>query len=211
MDISFFDSDVFRWVVLPLLIFLARIFDVTIGTLRIMFLSRGNHVAAPLFGFFEVLVWLLAIGQIMKNLDNVFCYLAYAGGFAMGNFIGMQIEQKLAYGKMVLRVITRHDATELTSALRGEGFGVTCVDAQGVTGPVSIIFMVVDRTHLDMALKLVNAHNPNAFYTLEDTRLTEAGTFPKRKSFIRRELEKLPKPSFRMSLFRSRRSLRKGK
>ena len=101
---QFTDYPVFNWVILPALIFVSRIFDVSFGTLRIIFVSRGKRSIAPFLGFFEVLIWLLAISQIMQNLNNFACYIAYAGGFAMGNYIGMRIEEKLAMGTMIIRV-----------------------------------------------------------------------------------------------------------
>jgi uncharacterized protein YebE (UPF0316 family) len=129
-----FDNWTFSWIVIPLLIFCARICDVSIGTIRIVFVSRGQKLFAPLLGFFEVLIWLLAIGKIMQNLDNVAAYLSYAGGFATGNFIGLWIEQKLAVGMVILRVITRKDASVLVSELENRGFGVTSIDARGNEG-----------------------------------------------------------------------------
>jgi uncharacterized protein YebE (UPF0316 family) len=119
MDSSiFFDSWVFTWIVLPILIFCARICDVSIGTLRVVFISRGNKYFAPIMGFFEVIIWLLAIGQIMEHLSNVLCYVAYGGGFAMGNYVGMRIEERLSMGQLVLRIITRADAARLIETLR---------------------------------------------------------------------------------------------
>jgi len=105
MDLhSFMDSDLFIWVILPFLIFLARICDQTIGTIRIVFLSRGDKVIAPILGFFEVLIWILAIRQILSNLSNVVGYVAYAGGFATGNSIGILLEEKIAMGKRVVQI-----------------------------------------------------------------------------------------------------------
>ena len=89
------DSSVFSWVILPLLIFISKIFDVSIGTLRIIFISRGKKTLAPIPGFFEVSIWILAIGQIMQNLDNIVCFLAYAGGYAMGNYVGYCLKRNL--------------------------------------------------------------------------------------------------------------------
>src|SRR4030042_5365997 len=89
-------GELFRWVLLPALIFLARIADVTLQTLRILFVSRGNRILAPLLGFFEVLIWILVIGQIMQNLDHALCYIAYASGFAAGTWGGIVIDDKLA-------------------------------------------------------------------------------------------------------------------
>ena len=92
----------FTWVVIPVLIFLARILDVSIGTLRLIYVSRGYKTLAPVLGFFEVLIWLAAIRQIMQHVDNPACFLAYALGFASGNYIGMWISEKLSIGKVLL-------------------------------------------------------------------------------------------------------------
>jgi uncharacterized protein YebE (UPF0316 family) len=89
------DSVVFTWIILPLIIFLCRIIDVTIGTARVIFVSRGYRVLAASAGFFEVLIWLMAIGQIMQNLTNPLCYIAYASGFALGNYIGITLTENL--------------------------------------------------------------------------------------------------------------------
>ena len=85
---SIMDSELFKWVLLPLLIVIARVIDVSIGTIRIVFVSRGHKIIAPVLGFFEVLIWLLAIGQIMRNLSNFMCYIAYGTGFALARSSG---------------------------------------------------------------------------------------------------------------------------
>lgn len=175
---SLLESNLFTWVVLPLLIFTARIFDVTLGTIRIVFVSRGKKFLAPVFGFFEVLIWLLAIGQIMKNLTNVFCYLAYAGGFATGNFRGLYLEEKLARGTLVIRVITNKDASEMTKFLRAKGYGVTSVDAHGVSGKVNLVFMIIKRSELRKVVEIIQAYHPQAFYSVEDVRHVSKGVFP---------------------------------
>src|ERR1700693_3306783 len=92
--------------VLPLLIFVAEICVVTISTVRIIFVSRGRKFLASVLGFFEVTIWLFAIGQIMQNLSNIGCYAAFASGFSLGNYLGVLIEQKLAMGDSVIRIIT---------------------------------------------------------------------------------------------------------
>ena len=134
MDSSFFNSNLFTWFVLPLLIFFARVVDVSFGTLRIVYIAKGRRYIAPMLGFVEVLIWLLAIGQIIKNLNNVACYIAYAGGFATGNFVGIWIENKLALGTQVLRIITSRDAMDLITNLKNKGYGITLLDAEGSQG-----------------------------------------------------------------------------
>lgn len=180
------DSAVYTWVILPLLIFSARIFDVTLGTFRIVFIARGMKYFSALVGFVEILIWLLAIGQIFKNLDNFACYIAYAGGFASGSFLGVYIAEKMAMGKAVLRIITAKDAAELIQWLKSENYGLTTLDAQGAEGPVKVIFSVVQKQEVPKIKKMIQQFNPNAFYSLEDVRYVSEGVFPARPSVISR-------------------------
>jgi len=164
---EFIQTDLFTYVILPLFIFLARIIDVSLGTLRIIFVTKGMRRVAPLIGFFEVFIWLLAISRIMQNLDNWVCYVAYAAGFASGNLIGMLIEEKLAIGHEMIRVITRKDATNLIDELRETGHGVTWVNAKGVEGDVAVLYIIARRSMIREVLDLINRHNPRALYTVE--------------------------------------------
>lgn len=178
MDSSFFSSSLFTWLILPLLIFLARVVDVSFGTLRIVYIAKGRRYIAPMLGFVEVLIWLLAIGQIIKNLNNVACYIAYAGGFATGNFVGIWIENKLALGNQVLRIITSRDSTDLINNLKSKGYGITILNAEGSQGPVKIIFTIIKRKNLPEVIELIKTYNPKAFYSVEDVRLAKEGIFP---------------------------------
>ncbi len=189
MDLSFLfaaDSLMFTWVVLPLLIFLARISDQTIGTLRLIFLSKGQKMLAPVLGFFEVIIWLLAVGQIMKHLDNVLCYVAYGGGFAMGNYIGMVIEEKLSLGSVLIRIIPKKDTSELIAYLRENNYGVTSVKAEGSRGEVDIVFSIIQRKDIEHVVGIINQFNPNAFYTIEEVKAINEGIFkkPRRKTIF---------------------------
>ena len=179
MDIAaFYHSEIFKFVLLPVLIFLARICDVTLDTLRIIYVGRGMKFLAPVIGFVEVMIWLVAITQIFKNLSNPVCYVAYAGGFAMGNLIGILIEEKMAIGTVVIRIITQKDAEALIRRLKENRYGVTNVDAQGAMGQVKIIFTIVKRKNIDSVLGIVRDCNPLAFYTIEDVRSVRKGVFP---------------------------------
>lgn len=109
-----FGNVLFSLVILPLLIFAARLADVTIGTLRIIFISQGKRKLAPIAGFFELLIWLVAMGQIFNNLTNFIYYIVYAGGFALGNYVGLIIENKLSLGLLSLHLITKDDPEALT-------------------------------------------------------------------------------------------------
>ncbi|MBP7146661.1 MAG: DUF2179 domain-containing protein [Acidobacteria bacterium] len=163
-------SFVFPYIVLPLLIVAARVVDVSLGTLRVMLLTRGRTLLAPVLGFFEVLVWLVAIGQILQDLTNVYYYLVYAFGFALGTWVGMWIEQRLALGVFLVRVITHRDAGALIQALKARGIGLTYLDAHGANGTVQLIFTVVRRQQAPAVIELIKLHNPNAFYSVEDVR-----------------------------------------
>ncbi|MBB6611729.1 DUF2179 domain-containing protein [Pontibacter sp. Tf4] len=182
---NFFDAldpTLVNWVLIPLLIFLARIMDVTLGTLRIVFISKGDKMIAPALGFLEVLIWLVAITQVMQNLNNVASYLAWAGGFATGNFLGLRIEQKLALGQMVVRVITVDSAHNLIERLKGHGYRLTCVDARGTRGKVNLLFMIVKRKKLNHVLDIIREYNPQAFYTIEDVRSVSDYSLPQEES-----------------------------
>ncbi len=163
---------------LPVLIFLARIVDVSIGTLRIIFLSRGMRFLAPICGFFEVLVWLMAIGQIMQNLTSWVNYAAYAGGFATGNYVGLWLESRLAMGLLSVWVITTEDAAELSEWLQRERFGITSVSAQGAQGLVRMIIIVIKRRDLPQVMTMLREHNPEAFVAVNDIRSVRGGVFP---------------------------------
>ena len=174
---EFLNSDLFRYMMLPLFIFVARIMDVTLGTIRIIFVTKGIRKIAPIFGFFEVLIWLLAISRIMQDLDNWVCYVAYAAGFATGNFVGMYFEEKLAIGHELIRVITRKDASSLIAELRTKGYGVTSVRAQGIEGEVAIIFVIARRSTIQEVLDMINQFNPRALYTVESIKYVNREIF----------------------------------
>ncbi len=179
MDLtSPFNPTITTYLIIPLLIIIARMMDVSIGTIRLIFVARGMKLLAPLLGFFEVLIWLIAVGQILQNMTSWVNYIAYATGFALGNYMGMVIESKLALGKVILRVITKSEADDLLLALKDTNFGVTRVDAEGKYGPVQLMFMVLHRNDLPNVIGLIKEHNPHAFYSIEDIRYVNEGIFP---------------------------------
>lgn len=163
-------------------IFFARILDVSIGTIRIVLISRGYRYVAPLFGFFEVLIWLTAISKALASLGNIYSYLIYAAGFAAGNYVGMLIEEKLPFGYKSIRVITSKEISALPLMLREEGFGVTIVEGMGLKGPVSIIYSLVQKKSLKKFLEIVSIIEPNAFVTIEEVRAYKPG-FVSRKPY----------------------------
>jgi uncharacterized protein YebE (UPF0316 family) len=191
---EFMHSDIYTYLVLPFLIFAARITDVTLGTLRIIFISKGKKYLAPLLGFVEMIIWILAITRIFENLDNWACYLAFAAGFATGNYIGMVVEEKIALGVELIRIITRKEATDLIDTLRERGYGLTYITAKGSQGEVGIIYSVIKRSDLKEFVAFMNRFNPNAFYTIEDIRFVNKEIFrPSGSRLSRRSLFRLKK------------------
>jgi len=163
------NSPYFDYLLLPLFIFCLRICDVTLDTMRIIFMTKGYKNLAPVIGFFEILIWIVAISRTMQNLNNNWlCYIAYAGGFATGNYVGMLLDEKLAIGHEIIRIISKIDSGHMTAMLRETGFGVTTVKATGMEGDVEIVFVVVNRKNLKNAIEIVQKHNPNAFFTIEN-------------------------------------------
>jgi uncharacterized protein YebE (UPF0316 family) len=184
MDTSdFFSSPLFAWVLLPFLIFCARLVDVTLGTFRIIFISRGMKYLAAIVGFFEIFIWLVAIGQVFQNLTNIGCYIAYAAGFASGNFLGIFIADEMSLGKVVVRIITLHPTDQLKHYLKQRKFGFTSVPAQGAAGPVTLVFTVIKRNNLPEIVASVQRLTPGAFYTVEDVRYASEGVFPEAITF----------------------------
>jgi uncharacterized protein YebE (UPF0316 family) len=190
--------DYHSWVVLPLIIFLSRIGDVSLGTLRHVFISKGYRRLVPFLGFFEVLIWIIVVAQVMKNLNNVACYLAFAGGFATGTYVGLRIEERLALGLQVIRIITNQNCEELVQALKKENYGITVVDAHGAMGPVKMLFTIIKRKNVQSVVSIIHQYNPTAFYSVEDIKDTSQGVFK-------------PAPTDSFSNFRQMFPITKGK
>ena len=167
----------FSYFILPLLIFVARIGDVSINTIRIIYVLGGRRITATLLGFFESFIWLMAIRQIFEHLDNWICYVAYPAGFAAGIFVGMIIEERIAYGKVIVRIITRKEITPLLQYLNSQRYRYTHVNADGPDGHENLVFTVLERDGLEMMLQELKTILPTAFYTVEKVnRAAEVGT-----------------------------------
>jgi uncharacterized protein YebE (UPF0316 family) len=175
---SFLDTTAYVWLVLPILVFFARVADVTLGTLRIIFISRGKRSLAPLLGFVEVFIWITIVSQIVSHAHNLLAYLAYAAGFAAGAFVGMYIENRLALGTQLILAIVQNDSHRLITHLHAAGYGVTCVDGEGATGPVKLIYTVFPRRNLEEVLSIIKSTHPKAFLSIQDVSSTQAGIFP---------------------------------
>jgi len=171
-------------------IFLSRIVDVSLGTVRIILVSKGMRLQASVLGFFEVLIWIIVVARVIMYVSSPIYYVAFAAGFAAGNYVGMILEEKLALGNVLIRIVTRFEADKLVEVLRMENFIITTVDGEGKDGPVKVIFGILKRKNARKFIKLVNKYNPNAFYTVEN--VTSVSKFENdpilKKRFFRKHL-----------------------
>lgn len=152
---------------IPVLIFCARILDVSIGTVRTIFVIGGRRYVSAALGFVEVIVWALAVGGVIKFLNNPVALLAYGGGYATGTLVGMTVEQRLAIGHRVVQIINRDISICVSTALRQAGFRVTRLEGSGRDGPVEMVFCVVKRRRLGGVLKIIRDIAPQAFVSIE--------------------------------------------
>lgn len=168
----------YSWIGLPLLVFCARVLDVSLGTLRIIFTSRGKRNIAPLLGFLEVFIWIVVVSQVVQGVHSLPAYFGYAAGFSVGTYVGMRIEDRMALGTLVLRIILASGADQLTAALRTSGFGVTSVIGQGAHGEVKLLYTVVPRKNLGEVVRIIHDTRPGTFFSVEEIRSNEQGIFP---------------------------------
>jgi uncharacterized protein YebE (UPF0316 family) len=172
------DINWYSLVILPLIVFCARVVDVSLGTMRIIFTSRGKRRIAPLLGFVEVFIWIVVVSQVVKNVHSLPAYFGYAAGFAVGTFVGMKIEERLAIGTLIIRVILPHDGEVLAMRLREAGYGVTMANGTGASGEVKLIFTAIPRKNLESVTEIIKSVSPRAFFSVEELRSTESGVFP---------------------------------
>ena len=168
--------ETYPWL-LPVVIFVGRIFDVTLGTLRIIFVSKGERYKAPIVGFFEVFIWVVIISQIFSHANSLIAYLAYAGGYATGNFVGILVENKIAFGYQLLRVYTKKDGPELLKILNKKNIGATMIKGEGAVSQVHIVEIVISRKSVNETIDVITTFDQNAFYLIEDIRSKQKGIF----------------------------------
>jgi len=176
----------FSYPYLPFLVFFARICDVTLGTLRVIFVSKGQKYLAPVVGFCEVLIWVIVISEIFSKTNDFVCYVAYAGGYATGSFIGISVEERIALGTLLIRVYTKKLGKELVQQLNRAGFGATITYGEGVEGEVGIVQTVINRTNGKKVEKIISDFDSQAFYVVTDVRTVRRGIFPDRSGLLQR-------------------------
>lgn len=163
-----------------LFIFVARVLDMSLDVVRILMLTKGKKVAAALIGFVEVTIFIVALGKVMEGgMDDPFKIIAYAGGFATGNYVGAVIEGFLAVGYLSVQVFPRRDKVgDTINKLRAEGFGVTSVVGAGRGGPRTILFVTLKRKDLNRMVGIMDEIDPKTFYNISDARNIRGGVFP---------------------------------
>jgi len=166
----------------PFLIFGLRIVDVSLDTMRVLNAVRGNRMVAASLGFFQALIWIVAVGNAIKHLNSWYHILGYAAGFATGTLVGITIERALAYGLSTVRIVSQHGGVEIAEALRERGYGVTEIPGFGRDGGVEIVHSVVQRQHLGEVMRIVDRWDSKAFVTVEEPRVLRGGRFARRAS-----------------------------
>ncbi|GAB6284768.1 MAG: DUF2179 domain-containing protein [Methanoregula sp.] len=186
MTFFMISPDIYVWVILPLLIFVARICDVSLETIRVIYISKGIKYLAPIIAFFEIVIWLLAMEVVMNDLANIANFFAFAFGFAFGTYIGLVLEEKLSIGMVIMRIITTEESNDAIIAfMKAENYGVTSMDAQGSRGDVKMIITLVNRTDVPRITAHIEKTNPQAFFSIEDVRYVNQGVFrPKQSNAI---------------------------
>ncbi len=157
------------------LIFMLRVSDMTLDTLRVLVVMRGRKGIAWILGFFQSAIFVLAISSVLKDLGNPLNVLGYAGGFATGIVVGMLIEERLAIGHVQLSIISSRLGSGIAERLREEGYAITEIPARGKDGVVSLLHCSVLRKNVDKVKKIVNEVDDSAFITLEDVRPVRRG------------------------------------
>ena len=161
--------------ILPFIIFAMRVSDMSLDTLRVLFVIRGRKPLAWILGFFQSLIWVIAITSVLSNLDNLWNIIAYAGGFATGNVVGMTIEERLAIGHSNMQIISSRWGSAIAETIREKGHAATEIPARGKNGTVSMISCSIRRRDIKVVRQEVNKIDPDAFITVEDIRPLHRG------------------------------------
>lgn len=162
---------------IALAIFLLRVCDMSLDTMRVLFIVRGKRPFVWFLGFFQSAIWIVAVTSVLGHLGNPLAWIAYAAGFATGNVVGMTIEDRLAVGHRHLRVISSQRGPQVTAAVRQAGYAVTEVDGRGRDGPVFVINASVRRRDLNRLRRLIREVDPEAFIAVEEVLPLHRGFF----------------------------------
>jgi uncharacterized protein YebE (UPF0316 family) len=160
---------------IALMIFGLRVTDMSLDTLRMLFVMRGRKGIAWTLGFFEAGIYIVAITRVLSNLNNPLTILGYAAGFATGNVVGILIEERLAIGHIQMSIVSSARGAALAEALREAGFAVTEVSARGKDGMVHMLNASVLRKDVPNVERVVHEVDTEAFVTSADVRPVRHG------------------------------------
>lgn len=164
-----------------LFIFLARVTDVSIGTMRTILLVKGQRKIASVLGFFEVMIYLIVLGKVVGNIDQPVLILAYCLGYATGNIMGSKIEERLSIGRLIVQIIVKESFDDLVQRLRDAGFGVTIFEGEGMDGKSYMLNIILERKQLGLLHKITDGCDNGAFITTMDVRASMGGYFQPKK------------------------------
>ena len=164
------------------LIFFARVADVSLGTLRMLLLVKGKRLPAAAIGFFEIIIYVIALGRVVNDLDRLEYLLMYALGFAVGNYAGIVLEEKMALGYLGVQIVLQGENDSVVQSLRQQGFGVTLMEGWGRDGLKDIITVVLPRRQLPALMQIIHAYDEKAFTIVMDARKTLGGYHRRQKS-----------------------------
>ncbi|MBN2472318.1 MAG: hypothetical protein JXN59_16455 [Anaerolineae bacterium] len=156
-------------------IFALRIVGISISTVRVLITVQGRRAVSSFLGFFEALVFALALGSVVNELDNVMNLMAYCLGFAVGTYVGMWLEEKFIVNYVTIQVVSLHNAHQIADAVREAGFGATEAWGQGAKGLVGSVRIVVLRRDVRRVVAYATEVDPDAFVTLDETRAVRHG------------------------------------
>ncbi|MFY9603930.1 MAG: DUF2179 domain-containing protein [bacterium] len=162
------------------LIFAARVLDMSMATIRLLLLVRGKRFQAAVIGFFEVLIYILALNMVVNNLDNIFNLLVYSLGFAAGNYVGSYVEEKMALGHATVQVIPKEKDEDMAAELRKLGYGVTVITGSGREGPRRILIITIKRKSLPELMRVIDELDRDSFVTVMDTQFIHGGFWEKK-------------------------------
>lgn len=169
-------------IITGLLIFFARVADVSMGTMRMLMLVKGRRIPAAAIGFFEVIVYILALGRVVNQLDNWVYLLIYALGFSTGNYMGIFLEERMALGYIGAQIVVQSESDSLVQFLRENGYGVTVTEGWGMSGPKDILTIILPRRQMPKLMDLVNSHDSKSFTIVMDAKKTLGGYYQRQKS-----------------------------
>ena len=150
-----------------LIIFSLRLADQSLGTMRSLLVAKNKPMYAAFIGLLESAIWIVAISQVIKDVNDPVLIGAYAAGFAAGTILGSYIEGLLGVGNIVIRVFTSVKSPSVAEPLREKGYGVTIIDGEGKDGPVKIYLCIIPRRELKLVLKMIEEISPNAYITTD--------------------------------------------